>query len=280
MNVETIAAVVEDLQKHERRPSREMDARIHEALAVPAAEGGEIPAYPSATDAAIGLIPLGWRWHFSHLEAEVMPTDACPGVPMSNAGEYHFNGRPLGYGAMLMGSRALIPSAVGLAVLRARLAQLLKAAAVRDGRMYLVQTGNGPWIADLDGRLKEMPAGAWLSDEGEMIARKDAFPQYSFQEPEEDEEDRLFAEDDRIFRAIDDLSEKLRELPGVKAVAADYERRLAVVVTADGESYGIEFGVAEDAVACSLAPYGKPNGGAFAAGHPDHVYDYLRQLCV
>ena len=29
-----------------------------------------------------------------------------------------------------------------------------------------------------------MPTGAWLDDDGKLIAKKDAFPQYHFQEPE------------------------------------------------------------------------------------------------
>jgi hypothetical protein len=240
-----LARLVGDIQTS-MQPSRSFDERIAAVLCIPADKRHLVPAYTSLTDAAMRLVPPGWWWHVTHLEVEVLPTSPWPDAPISDALDYHFNGRPLGYGCSYFGARDKIALAVCIAALRARLGLLLKAKAKAEGRMYLVQTGNGPRIANVDGKLIGMPAGAWLDDDGKLIARKDAFPQYAFMEPqrgpEDEEEDRF----EHHHRAFADFADKLAAL-NLAVVAADHDRHL-VIYNVRGAIYQARMYPADDGI--------------------------------
>lgn len=183
--VATLTTLVEDL-KRSPTASEALDLRVESFLndghaAVPGAP------YTSSTDAAMLLVPVGWWWHLSHLEARVIPTSPWPGMPVSDSMDYHFDGRPLAYACMYFGVRERMAIAVCIAALRARLGLLVKAKAKAEGRMYLVDTGNGSRIANVDGKLLDMPDGSWLTEDGKLIARKEAFPEYVFLEPEDED---------------------------------------------------------------------------------------------
>ena len=168
-------------------PRRELDREVHRILLHLHCE--EPPGYTSDLNAAISLIPAGWWWHISHLEVEVIPNRPDADIPISNAHDYHFTGKPIGYGCHLWGVRDAIPSAICSAVILARCALKAKAAAIRDERMYLIQTGTGPMLVDRDGSVKELPSKGWLSFDGRLIAHQDAFPRYDFDPPAPDEDD-------------------------------------------------------------------------------------------
>ena len=69
--------------------------------------------------AAVSLIPDGWWWHLSHLEANVTPTKDVPGAPISNSTLYDWYGRPVGFRAMCF-DRDGLPAALCEALLKAR----------------------------------------------------------------------------------------------------------------------------------------------------------------
>ena len=189
----TLDTLVADLGDR-RAPCTEFDVRIACFLqgVDPPADGGwdafaaagRTPRYTSVQDDAMLLVPPGWWWHISHLEAEVIPTHPLPDFPVSNSADYRFGGRPVSYGCTLWGDRSLIAHSIATAAMLARLGLLLKAMAKAEDRMYRVQTGKGAMIADRRGVLIEMPAGSWLTDDGRLIAHRDAFPQYDFLEPD------------------------------------------------------------------------------------------------
>lgn len=184
--VPLLEVLLEELQTS-MQPSAEFDRRVH--LLIGRDQTKPVEAYTSSMDAALLAVPPGWWWHLSHLESQVMPTSHWHDAPVSDAMDYHFNGRPLAYSCATYGSRDKIAISICIAALRARLGLLLKARALAEGRMYRVQTGDGPYIAGLDGKLLEMPQGSWINDDGKLIARREAFPQYAYLEPDPEPED-------------------------------------------------------------------------------------------
>jgi hypothetical protein len=169
------------------RPNRNLDYKIHVLLVDDIS--GNIPQYTSELSAAVALIPHGWWWHLSHLEASVYPNRAEPGLPLSNAIDYNLNDRPISYSYSLRDDRDALPSALCIAMLLAKWALKTKAASIKNERTYLIQTGSGPRLVDKKGLVKEIPHGAWINSNGILIAHKDVFPQYDFQEPEDNIEE-------------------------------------------------------------------------------------------
>ncbi len=154
-------------------PRREMDSKIHQVFFGNQAVS-EPPLYTKYLDVALYLIPHGWWWHISHLEVSVCPNRPEPDIPISNATDYTCTGRPLEYKVMLWGQREALPSAVCATVLLAICALKTKAAAIRNKRMYLIQTGSGPYLVDQDGKVKDLPYRKWLNKDGKLIARDEA----------------------------------------------------------------------------------------------------------
>jgi hypothetical protein len=148
---------------------------------------------------AIQLIPDGWWFHISHLEVSVNPTSNVGNLPITISNDYRLNGRPVEYKHHLWGDKNKISKAICIAVLRARLASIIKNEAVLTKRRYVVQTGNGPMFADLDGSLKELPYNTWIQhDTGEWLTYKDSNNLRTFFKdlkeidyPEEDNEEEI-----------------------------------------------------------------------------------------
>lgn len=103
--------IVERLRK--TPPSPELSGVVCKFLEVPPT------ACTENLDSAISIIPKGWWWHLSHLEASVTPTVAVPGAPASNGTMYDFYGRPVHFHAMCFERRDL-PVALCEALLKAR----------------------------------------------------------------------------------------------------------------------------------------------------------------
>jgi len=89
--------LVEKLRSERATPGPALDRAVCRLLKVK-------PVRPVSTDlaAAISLIPEGWWWHISHLEAQVIPTRPAPGMEglVSNGASYDGYGRPVTYRAM------------------------------------------------------------------------------------------------------------------------------------------------------------------------------------
>src|SRR5712671_4177809 len=92
-DVKSLDDLAGDLDK--LRPSRDLDERVR--LAVFHDRDPYPPCYTSNLDAAISLIPHGWWWYISHLEAAVVPNRPEPDIPINNATDYEFTGRPVEY---------------------------------------------------------------------------------------------------------------------------------------------------------------------------------------
>lgn len=90
---------------------------------------GAVAVKQWATDlgAAVDLIPSGWWWHISHLEAQVLPTvpgDGRLAGVISNGRFYEKSGRPTAFTSLSF-ERENLPRAVCCAYLKARRALLL-----------------------------------------------------------------------------------------------------------------------------------------------------------
>lgn len=162
-----------DLLDKPPQPTRDKDQQLHKVFATTPVES--CPEYTKSIDAAITLIPHGWWWHISHLEAQVCPSHPLPDIPIDNAIDYYPTGRPIQYSCSLFGNRNALAVAVCKAMLLAHLALKTKAKAIENKRKYLIQTGSGPMLVDIDGSLKELPAGTWLSKTGEVVRRHSIF---------------------------------------------------------------------------------------------------------
>ncbi len=115
---------------------------------------------------AMSLLPHGSWFRWNHFGFHYVPTEASTKGPWSNGTDYLpddgflGHGGPVGYEAMGHDSdesRRMLPRLVLQAVMMARRAGLLKSLARRDGRPYLVQTGNGPLLAMPEGGSPASP---------------------------------------------------------------------------------------------------------------------------
>lgn len=101
-------------------PSEDLDVRVFKAMSkfLPDLLPG---CFTRCLDDALRLIPPGWWWHISHMEARVIPT--CPvagtGGMLSNAGRYDDKGRPVGYDALISHEKERSALALSAAVISA-----------------------------------------------------------------------------------------------------------------------------------------------------------------
>lgn len=157
-------------------PAGPLNAAMGEILAL---HGEDIGGRDLADDLvdAMSLLPYGTWFHWNHFGFQVVPNRPVPGVPMTNATDYYpeggmRDGAPVAYEAMGFDSRETrerLPRLVCQAVFMSRRAPLLKALARRDGRFYVVQTGQGPLLASPEGKLVEVPYDAYVTADGRVV---------------------------------------------------------------------------------------------------------------
>jgi hypothetical protein len=96
-----------------KAPSAELDRRVFETMRRFVTLKQRL-SFTSDLGAAISLIPDGWWWHLSHLEAKVTPTSPVKGAEkmLSNGHRYDDRGRPIGYDVQMYGERDRIPLAL------------------------------------------------------------------------------------------------------------------------------------------------------------------------
>ena len=97
-------------------PSLELSTIVCQFLGVPEQDHDHVTG---SLMSAISLIPEGWWFHLSHLEAKVIPTHDIEGAPVSNSNMYDFFGKPVGYSAISW-DRSQLPVALCEALLKAR----------------------------------------------------------------------------------------------------------------------------------------------------------------
>lgn len=132
--------LVEKLRGDKAAPGPALDRAICRLMKVK-------PVRPVSTDlaAAISLIPDGWWWHLSHIEATVTPTCPAPGMEglVSNGASYDGYGRAVSYSSLLP-DRAALPLAVCTAVIMAAYdlpaAFVVQASARRNAESHTKET--------------------------------------------------------------------------------------------------------------------------------------------
>ncbi len=126
---------------------------------------------------AMSLLPYGSWFNWNHFGFSYVPNRPVPGIPMSNATDYYpeggmRDGAPVAYEAMGFDSqetRARLPRLVCQAVFMAWRAPILKELARRNGRHYVVQTGQGPLLASPEGKLVEIPFDTYVAADGSLV---------------------------------------------------------------------------------------------------------------
>lgn len=135
-----------------------------------------ISANGSNLDSMIKYISKDYWYHWSHLEFSIIATAIDKTLPISNATDHFDDGKPISFYEPIQATNMdtfILNCIIVRAILKQKLAQLIKQQSLLDDKYHHVPSGHGPLLA-YRGKLIKFPAyGVKLSTDGLLVERLD-----------------------------------------------------------------------------------------------------------